>query len=1458
MRTFVKSLSGAILGFFEDSIDFDLIGLFLEMLLESVIGRAAAPDDLPENRDEFVFDTSGHACLVLRPGSGCPVYELDDKHLTQRIHDFLRADFSHEIGVISRMFIQTNRDLSLSSPFFPNSAMNLLIVRSFHDLHLSFVEKNPGPSGDEFLSISGLPDPFVLSSIKDPDSHSLLRPLLTEIYTFAQESLILMRFQVVSRSDVNHIKATLRPSGPFLLPLSEPHQSEDGTIFVKSLEKVITLSEFMKLLVSKGNPTVMMWYIESILGVEARLNLHVADSPLQRDDIVVNRFFRFLVNPLSSLRASPVAVEHNFPVTSEIGRVTSFFVELVDTLEEHHLIVIPSIRVNAIFHSIGLSAITSIMNTFHLHPISHDDLKSFPSIMDIDTNNLPSSPLSNTNQWVSDILHDLEVWYSQVPNQQFDLPLLKDSLSRVLFQLLSECRALLDNDEESVWQDFVVTLRRRAKDSEKELDTTFLTDDIFKIARSSILAESQHRFTTLEGTYRLAGDPISSYQIQRLDPEAPTVSSRSEPIYGSQESFVSEFLAHENGSILSTELSLVSNRTNSLQTSTPNPLDSQRAGGELRGRRLSHTSVNTIQLSPIAFGPTNCFPDFAPEDDTSKFTRQTEEERQIQVSLHEINSKALKKHNFSWNYSVDLGFVIERSQIDVKEQFDHTLFNTEDNNTLEKRLQRCINILQKTGRVDHLDLTHSFVDQLCDCLCGDHAQCCQSSFLLLLILFEGHFDCVLQQRVLWNLKDAFLDRNHYQVAFLLRVHLTMLRSSETFSYSDVNWTHLSSFKTMDYNVRLAHIVFVRDAVVLFRNRCSVDVFNPKVIVGRLVDNYTLFSLTPEEVTNFSKAPDIDYLTSLFTSIVVFSLTINRPLPPQITELYASTAPQPVALDEVSPFLIPLTRNTDTKPFSDLLLGRFIRHRCDRRISSQLHFLSLGVKNNHFDSTSLLVILHPFFISHLWHLDLMTMIHADDDPPQKTIRILLTSFSQFRDTNNPLLILYAAHPPPQFGPFLDSLISFHNSSQGLDVDFLATFSDFVSFCAPFGDGQLYQHLTQTLFSHLIPNGSKYEDTSRLAVILRYLRLTNTWLPKGFENPLLRFITPSAFSNRSLESCELLTLKNSVVGRAQWSIDPTDHEGISRPVDLECLCMVARMGLWQFDYFDEAYVRKFVRKLLCDCFSPFPAFVSVALLALSNIVANTGPSVHRILSQMDAVDVVMWAVAKSLHLDDYEAGLRITSTSTAEPSLATVPRSFLTPTSCHPTMVSNCEWWGTRWTPMRTFTSLRKHSESSRDSIRTGADEGWSSVRTAIIHTSPTSYHPTWWTLRSIRACPDTVAVLSSSFIRIAFTRNADPRSDCVFRADSLDFPSSVSVLTASPHKHQPNFSVSVLRIPTMFLLPRPLPAKEGMYWLLVAFHSSPSSLGRTADIVYPPLLLHPVLQAEETQSLPPAPLHLLAL
>ncbi|KAK2941196.1 hypothetical protein BLNAU_23910 [Blattamonas nauphoetae] len=162
-----------------------------------------------------------------------------------------------------------------------------------------------------------------------------------------------MRFQGVSRSDVDYIKATLRSLGPFLLPLSEPHQSEDGTIFVKSLENVVPLSEFTKLLLSRKIPTVMMWYTESILGVEARLNLRVADSPLQRDDIVVDRCFRFLV----------------------------------------------------------------------------------------------------------------------------------------------KCRALFDDDEESVWQDFVITLWRRAGHHQDVLDTTFLTDDIFKPARSSILFESQHHFT---------------------------------------------------------------------------------------------------------------------------------------------------------------------------------------------------------------------------------------------------------------------------------------------------------------------------------------------------------------------------------------------------------------------------------------------------------------------------------------------------------------------------------------------------------------------------------------------------------------------------------------------------------------------------------------------------------------------------------------------------------------------------------------------------------------------------------------------------------------------------------------------------------------------------------------------------------------------------------------------------
>ncbi|KAK2963986.1 hypothetical protein BLNAU_1067 [Blattamonas nauphoetae] len=745
-------------------------------------------------------------------------------------------------------------------------------------------------------------------------------------------------------------------------------------------------------------------------------------------------------------------------------------------------------------------------------------------------------------------------------------------------------------------------------------------------------------------------------------------------------------------------------------------------GETLHEPHINHTSVSTVHVSLVPLGTTNHIPDIAPEDEKSKLLRQTEEERQIVTSLHQIFSRATGKHMissnlslsqdfgidtsrlngkekvlqtlspsgdnvfsdsdpatisastdwiiglvssqeerlspdlptdwqeseicvystspsqlqlspsipetsgkhmFSSSFSLSLVFTIDTSRLNEKEKFDHTLFDSIDDSKIDENLQKCLFILQETCRVDHIDLTDSFIDSLCACLGGSDEPCCQKSFILLAVLYISFIDDSLQQRILDNLKDAFLAQHIYQAVFLIFVLGRAMRSNpETFSFSAVNWRDVSHFKTMDYNVRLAQMAFVRDAVILFRNRCSLDIFDPKEVVGRLVENYGLFSLTHEEIAKFSNSRDSDFLTSLFTSIIVFSITLNQTLPPRISTLYAATPTHHVEMGAMNHFRIPIHRDLGTSPLSHLILERFIRHRSEDSFDDQLIVLNMGVENNHFNTNSLLVLLHPFFISHLWHIDIATMMQDNREQSGQTVHILRSNFAKSIEMDESTLVLYAAHPPPQFGRFLDSLLTFRIASQPPDVLNFIIYTDYVNFCSPFGDGQLFQHIFQSLFSPLTPRGSITTEQFGLAATIRWLHLTNTWLPKKFDSPLLRFLTPSTLSNRRVTTHELVRLKDSGVGRRLWHINSIDD------------------GIF-VDYLDRRELHTFIRRLLVDCFSPFPVFVSLTLLALSNIVANTGPAVHRILCRMGTLSVVISSVSQSSKLEDYEAGLRIVS-------------------------------------------------------------------------------------------------------------------------------------------------------------------------------------------------------------------------
>ncbi|KAK2946447.1 hypothetical protein BLNAU_18612 [Blattamonas nauphoetae] len=1280
--TFLSSLSEAIQGLVKDSKTFELIRLFLEMLLESVILKAAVPVDLHANTCEYVFDTNGHASLVINPGNSGLVYRPDDEHLEQHIQEFLGAGFSQEIRQISRMFTETSQDLDFpplfkamkfcSTPihlFFsllsdlcetPPTTLsflhNPLFVPHFHDLHLSFVEESPGPSEGEFRPSSIFPSPFELSSLRGPNSHNLLHNFLTDLCTFKPETPILMAFELAPPNDLVDLNNILHPSPtsadpprPFLLPLSEPQKLDDGTVYLKALENMKPLSKFTEFLVSGKisvfSQTVIMWYIQCVLGVDARFNLGLAGSPLQRDDIFVDRFFRFHINPLPSLPASPRTEESTYSLSSEIRRVSQYFVELINKLNKHDLIPVLTIDTNKSFHSVGVTAITSLVENKHLPSVILEDLDSLPSIQSPNIAFVLSQRLHHPIQWISDILRDLQDWHraKQIPG--FDRDLLNDSLSNVLPDYLLMYHGLFYDPEVSRWNDFLNTLNERSTGEGKESNIMFLTDDLYQPARASILSESQLHLRSLGEIDRLRSDPTIPHSDHSQGSEATTASYQFGPRWDREDIPKYALKADENRSQETAKLSSESNKTESLRTQSLIPLAYQSQDGELQERLLSHSSAPTVKISPIILEIT----DPVMEDDKEKCSRQTEEEKQIRDSIQQIFSRVLEKNSFSWNFSISRDFYsIDTSKIDMTETFDHTLFDTIYDEEIDKSLQRCLYILLKTGRADNIQVDASFVDSLCACLGGDDEQCCQRSFALLTILYDDHLDEPLKERVLQNLKDTRIDKDNYQAIFLLRVHdYALLRNTKTFSYSDVNWEHVSYFKPTNYTIRLSHMSFVRDAVIMFRNRCSLNIFNPQLIVGRLVDYYHPFSLTKEEIAKFSQTVIHDYLTNLFTSIIVFSITLNHPLPPHIIELYADTPTKSVGVNAMNHFHIPVTQNLDTRPFSYQILERFVRYHSEDSVGDQISNLSLGVINNHFDTNSVLVVLHPLFFSHLWRLDVATMMQVHNEYAAEAVNILRSSFAQSTFAHSATkmdshgLVLYAIHTPPQFGRFLDSLITFHTKSQPLEVTNFLLFADYINFCSPFGDGRLFQHLIQTLFSPLTPVSTNEIEQAGLTMTIRWLNLTNTWLPKGFDNPLLRFLTLSALSNRRVSNDELSKLSKCGVGREYWFVSPSITLRPNLPQSFAWLCVVARMGHWNFDDLAEDDIRAFVRRLLMYCLSPYPAIVSLALIALSNIVANTGPSVHHLLFRMNTIDVVISSVEQSSHLDDYEAGLSIIS-------------------------------------------------------------------------------------------------------------------------------------------------------------------------------------------------------------------------
>ncbi|KAK2946875.1 hypothetical protein BLNAU_18174 [Blattamonas nauphoetae] len=409
---------------------------------------------------------------------------------------------------------------------------------------------------------------------------------------------------------------------------------------------------------------MIKWYIECILGVEARLNLELATSPLQHDDVVVDNLFRFHINPLPSLATSGNGYESAISISSEIQQAANYFVDLIANLNHNNLILVPPVNIDDIFHSIGVSAISSLVETNLLPSDILQDLDSFTSIQ---FQTFPSQQLPDTPQWTSVILYDIQTWFCRTRNQDTAQPLRNDSLSLVLPQLLSKYYYLLEDHEKSHWDMFLDTLHRITASQQIERPLVFLAHDIFKLARESIHTESLlhlrdlggedsetatasftsqagHIYTRSQTGQRWEGDDSFIYALKPDDTKSK--STARQPL----------------GSYLTTIQSLNSNRTGSSQTVITNPASHQLQGGILSERLSSSAEVNPMALSPIDLGNAPMVPEFPPEDDQSKLSRQLEEERQILTSLHLISLEAQNQHNLSSNLSVSQDFAINAPQ----------------------------------------------------------------------------------------------------------------------------------------------------------------------------------------------------------------------------------------------------------------------------------------------------------------------------------------------------------------------------------------------------------------------------------------------------------------------------------------------------------------------------------------------------------------------------------------------------------------------------------------------------------------------------------------------------------------------------------------------------------------------------------------------------------------------------
>ncbi|KAK2960723.1 hypothetical protein BLNAU_4378 [Blattamonas nauphoetae] len=215
-------------------------------------------------------------------------------------------------------------------------------------------------------------------------------------------------------------------------------------------------------------------------------------------------------------------------------------------------------------------------------------------------------------------------------------------------------------------------------DQRKEHSAMFLMDDIFRLARESIVDEARIHLHDFGGTDHFLDDHTIIHTSENTNSEAATIyftsqlGSVSWPSYSGKlsdgdDSSVYAYKSDETRSKSTAKWSLGSKTIRSRRTLTSLSVASQGQDETLSGRLSSSADVPLIKLSPINLENAQIVPEIQSEDESAKYSRHTEEERAILASLHLISLKALESHILSSKLPVSQDFAVDASRRQHKE-----------------------------------------------------------------------------------------------------------------------------------------------------------------------------------------------------------------------------------------------------------------------------------------------------------------------------------------------------------------------------------------------------------------------------------------------------------------------------------------------------------------------------------------------------------------------------------------------------------------------------------------------------------------------------------------------------------------------------------------------------------------------------------------------------------------------